>query len=231
MRTTSSWTKANTRTMVMQLIDDPSNVMWSATNLDLLLTLVYDQLWHRMLEANPLLNASVVTVSAANITSPGYVTIGTTTGLTTQRIKRVLEVQIDGQTYYPGSWRELVFDGTEVKVSEARGQYQWIQLGQRVYLFPLQTTSDILLRVSELPTRFTGLSTDGTTITWPDGHEDALVLKAAGVALGKGDKEDAGRLLGLADEAWKELHNTITRPSGGPTVPFYTGAPEQWGGE
>jgi len=217
--------------MVAQLIDDPSNVMWSAANLDLVITLVYDQLWHRMLEHAPFLNVTSATVLAADLTSPGYFNIGTVTGLSTVRIKRLLELQIDGQVYYEGRSEDEVFTGSEIKVTEARGGYRWVRYGALVYPFPLQTSDDVLVRVSVLPTRFTAIAADSTAITWPDGHEDALVYKAAGVALGKGDKEDASRLLGLAKEAWEELRGTIGRPSSGPVMPRMLGLPENWGGE
>lgn len=231
MLTTSSFTKGNVRAMVAQLLDDPNNQHWSSTYLDLLITAIYDETWAEMLDANPELSTTTATVSAANITSPGYVTVGTTTGLTSLRARQILEVQRAGQTYYEARPEHIVYDGTSIRAHALQGDYAYFVRGLQIYLLPLSTTDDIRIRFSVLPPRFTGLSTDNTVITWPDGHEAALLFKAAASAMAKGDQEDPKTLLYLADESRKALFNTIRKNSKGPITPLLKGDPTQWGGE
>ena len=222
----SLYTKANVRTLVSELADDPDHVAWTAANKDLIISLVYDTLWSRMLELSP--NLTSARQDLTSLTSPGYFTIST--GLD-NRFQRIHTITRNSQVYSPVSVKDVVIQGDVVKAEDVRGSYHYVLLGDQVHLLPYNTTDDVEVRYSYKPTRFTDIASDATVITWPDGHEEVLIYAAAARLLMRGDREDATQLSTIADLAWRELSSAIQHQQLGPIMPHHMNQPSAWGAE
>jgi hypothetical protein len=219
-------TKTQARTLVQQWLDDPSAQFWSEANLDLLISLVLDDLWAEVLEANPRYLSVLDTLLSADLDSPGYVDLSGD-GPLTERFFRIQSVTRDAREYVPVSPQNIVIEADTVIVSEASPRSYYLQ-GQQLWLFPLDASASIEVRYSYLPADFNGLGASASVV-WRDGFESAYILEAAGRAMLKGDRENGERLLGMGRAVHRRLLSTISREYPGPDMPYMSVRPGAWG--
>lgn len=197
--------------LVAQWLDDPSNVRWSAANLKAVISMVYDQLWGEMLEIATWLLS--YTDAVTSLTSPGYINTASGGDLT-YRLFRIQKITRDGREYTEARPAQVSIDfagGTEISAPD----YTYSHIGDKLYLFPFDTTTDVDVTYSYLPPEYEDLG-DAVEITWPQGHDLALVLEAAAFALVKGAAEDPTPLLLMAERAKNRMMSAIKRRRIGP---------------
>lgn len=223
-------TKAQARSLTREWLDDPDEQFWSNANLDLLLGLVLDDLWSELLSELPHALSRLDTLGAGSVTNPGYVDLRTTTngGALSQRFYRLQSVTREEIEYTPIDPRDVTIEDSEVVVSEAPDRTFYVR-GDQLWLFPLDDGEGVEVRYSYLPASFDALS-DSDTVPWPDGHETAYVLEAAGRAMLKGDRESGERLLGMARASFNRAKVAMDRAHLGPDTPFMVSTPFEWGG-
>jgi hypothetical protein len=218
-------TKAQIRTQIQQTLDDASATMYSATNLDILTGLVIDELWTDILDFAPWYTSALDTITTGpKLVSPGYVDL---TQLA-QRFHRLQHVVRNNMVYRGQHPLDtLVVANTALVGSD----FTYRLYGNQLWLLPLSmsATEPIELRYSYKPPLFTGLA-DGTAITWPDGHEAAIIYKTATRAMTKGAREDNSVLRQEANEAYDRLISAVRRREIGPIQPYTTTTTVEHGG-
>jgi len=219
-------TKAQVRSMVQQLLDDPNAALWSATNLDLLISLIYDEMWSLLLNNSSMLLSQKDVLTS--LITPGFIDLRLVAdgGSLSQRFHRLQSIVRDNQTYRKADPRDVVLEGNTVIWAPA---FQYVFYADQAWLFPLDTTTDVEIRYSFKPASFSSL-TDTTAITWPDGHESALIFESAGRAMLKGEREDSSRLLAVAAAAKDEMIHTVRNRSHYMTIPWSPSTAEEFGG-
>jgi hypothetical protein len=221
-----SLTKALARTMIQQVIDDPNATLWSATNLDQLAELALDEMWSDILNYNPWFTSQLDTV--LNLTSPGYLDLRLVAdgGHLSKRFHRLQSIVRGGTTYSKYDPRDTV---VELSKSLWAPDNSYIFLGDQIWLFPFDLTTDVEIRYSYKPTAFTVL-TDATKVTWPEGHDTAYVYEIAARAMTKGDRESNDSILQMASKSWDRLLDFVRRRQIGPTVPWSVDSSVDFGG-
>lgn len=221
-------TKAQVRAAVAQAIDDPSAARWSAPNLDVLISGVYDNLWGDILEWSPRHVSQLDTLSGVGITTPGFIDLDVAPS---KRFLRVQKLVRDGLRYTYAPSDLFVIEDNELKAPTslvADGYFTF--LGRQLWLFPLELTPEVELRYSFLPPSFTGLA-DGTAISFPDGHESALIYEAAARAFTKGDAESMQQVRTLATDAIARLRSSLSPMLAVSREPRQLDSPLHWGGQ
>lgn len=232
-------TKAQVRSQIRQLIDDPNAKRWNDDALDALIEGVHDDLYGDMLDTAPYFNTAYQQISLP-LRAPGYVDLRQTFygGDLTQRFYRLQQCIADGRQYYAKDPRDYLMtasvpDGniTSIRADqgvEQRFTYQF--LGNQLWLHPLGAlTTFVELRYSFKPVSFTSL-TNGYIVDMPEGSYRALVNLCAADAMPKGAAEDAAVFRSMGEESRQKLLNSIRRQSHGATQ-IYTGdTPWSFGG-
>lgn len=230
-------TRGTARTMIQQMLDDPSAKRWTAANLDQLTELILDNLWSDILDTAPYYNSQYDQLTTT--TAPGYVDLRLVAdgGALSQRYYRFQQVIANSRQYYakdPRDYLLLATGATLSTVSASSGveqAYTFQFLGDQLWLHPLGSNGDrIELRYNFRPTRYTALANDNTVVPFPDGCELAYILKVAGLAMLKGNAEDSTALLRAAEDAKETMLNSIRRRYMGPTVVFAGNSPVEFGG-
>jgi hypothetical protein len=221
-------TKAQVRTQVQQMMDDPSAVQWSAANLDILIDGVFDAGWRDILEVNPWANSQHETLTSTDLTSPGYFDESDLTPPTGGRIHMMQLLTRAGYQLQPITPERVVIEDNAVTARDA-SLNSYFKLGTEYWMFPLDATTDVEVRYSYLPQGFNA-SADGSALVWPESHVSALIFEAAGRALMKGAREDSNSLLGMAQAMWGKMLDDAGKSYPGPVVPFYADSPLDWGG-
>jgi hypothetical protein len=232
-------TKAQVRTAVRQMIDDPSAKRWSDANLDQQIELVLDDLYGDILDGAPYINSMYQQIGLP-LTPPGYIDLRLSNygGALTQRFYRLQQCIADGRHYFCKDPRDYLMvasaqtgDVSTIQAStgvEQRFSFQF--LGNQLWLHPLgNVTTFVELRYNYKPTAFTQL-TNGYQVDMPEGSYKALIHLAAATALPKGNAEDAAQLKSIGDEAMQKLLNSIRRQYHGMTQPFAPSNMWEWGG-
>jgi hypothetical protein len=220
-------TKAEARTQIREWLDDPAAKRWSDSRLDLATQFVLDDLWTDMLDMQSLLTSQFHQITSFH--SPGYIDLRLTTngGDLTQRLYRIQHVTRGGREYRWGDPRDLVIESNALVAGGP--DFTYYVLGDQLWMFPLSTSDAVELRYSYKPITYTSL-TNGNGVQFPEGSESAYVLGTAALAMAKGNVEDAGQLLALADQAKNRCFAAIRRQYHGMTVPFTTGTGQDMGG-
>lgn len=220
-------TKANARTLVRQWLDDPDGQFWSNTNLDLLISLVLDDLWSELLQVAPGWRSTLDTIATGSISAPGFIDLSSS-GPLTARFYRIQSVTRDGREYGEIDPRDVVIEDSAVVVNTSASRSYFVR-GEELWLFPLDdSTEEVELRYSGFPASFDGLA-EAASVVFPDGYESAYVLEAAGRAMLKGDRENGERLLGMARRSFERALARVSATAAGPATPWLASAPESWG--
>jgi hypothetical protein len=232
-------TKAQTRTAVRQMIDDPAGKRWSDTNLDQLIELVLDDLYGELLDTAPYLNSQYQQIPLP-LHVPGYIDLRTTAfgGDLTQRFYRLQQLIADGRQYFCKDPRDYLMvassqtgDVTSIRADTGVEQRFSMQfLGNQLWLHPLgQVTTFVEIRYNYKPVGFTSL-TNGSIIDMPEGSNRAIVNLASAEALTKGNAEEAQQFRLMGMDAKEKLFASIRRQYHGMTQPFALDNQWSWGG-
>jgi hypothetical protein len=221
-----SLTKANARSLIRQIIDDPNATLWTNANLDQLAELAIDEMWGDLLSWSPWLTSQLDTITS--LTSPGFMDLRITGsgGALSKRFHRLQSVVRGGTTFTKYDPRDTI---VELNAEVYAPQDSYIFLGDQLWLFPLDTTTDVEIRYSFKPTAFGSLA-DGDAVTWPDGHDLAYVYEIASSAIVKGDREDNNKISRIADRSWNRLLDAVRKRQIGPIVPWTPDSPHEFGG-
>ena len=214
-------TKAEARTYVWNMIDDPNGERWTQANLDILFGLVLDVLWADIFKSEPRLLMARENIDAAGLTSPGFVQLSSLA----QRYFAILEVTRDSKPYTKGDEKRVVLQDDAAISWEPR---TWVVWDSELWLFPLSATSDVEVAYTYLPPKWATLA-DGDTVIWPDGYDLVYLNEVAGRAFFKGDAEDGAKLLTLAAQDFKRLLTAIRQDFEAVQIKG-TDAPQDWGG-
>lgn len=224
-----AFTKANTRILIQQLIDDPDAKLWSADNLDLLTQLRHDALWIEFHDFQAWFTSQLDTLTS--LTSPGYIDSRlTSTGDLSKRILRIQAITRNSRQYVLSDARNFTIESNVLKGRSGADHFTYTRLGDQLHLFPYNTADDVEIRYAHLPTAYDGLA-DGTDVDWPEGHEMALISDVASWAMAKGGGEDVVQMRDMAKMEKFKLIDHIARSAVGPLIPFYSDDPAVWGGD
>ena len=222
--------KSAVRTLIQEQMDDASASRWSAANLDLLTETVYDEGWSEMLDQHMWLNSFRQIITATgNLTSPGFLDTSVAGNILTNRLYRVQKVLRDSQEYSPADASDHLIDQANSDHLTG-GERRYFFIGDQLWFTPLNVVSDdIDLRYSFYPASYDGLA-DNVAISWPDGHEKALIYRVAINAMAKGSAEDVKELEILEFRAWQALRRYLRRRTPGPLTMDGNFTTMDWGG-
>ena len=224
-----AYTKAQTRTLIQQLIDDNDAKLWSAANLDLLTQLRHDALWAEFHDFQAWFTSQLDTLTS--LTTPGFIdTRLTATGDLSKRILRVQAVTRNGRQYSLADARNFTIENAILVGRSGADHFSYTRLGDQLHLFPYNTDDDVEIRYTHLPTAYDGLA-DGTDVDWPEGHEMALIADVASWAMSRGSAEDVTQMCDMAKMEKFKLIDHISRTAIGPLSPFWADDPIQWGSD
>lgn len=226
--------KSDLRSLIYQMTDDPQQAYWSETLLDLLTEQVMDALWAKIHDYLPFFTSQ----TDGNLTclSPGYIDlrqVGVGTGQLTNRFHKLQSVIVgnamsDAITYEAADPRDVVVLGGTV-IYAPNYRYVFYNNNQ-LWLFPLDlSVGNQQVMYSYKPTPAYRQLADSSTIGWPDGHEKALWMEVAAMALSKAAREDPNIFRTQADDAFLEMISSIKNQSIGPQVVWTGDASETWG--
>lgn len=231
-------TKAQVRSQIRQMIDDPNAKRWTDPSLDALIEGVHDDLYSDMLDIAPYFNSQYQQVAKVNLFAPGYVDLRQTVygGNLTQRFYRLQQCMADGRHYSAKDPRDYLMvadsntnDLTTVKAIVEQ-PYTFQFLGNQLWLHPLGSVSSMVeLRYNYKPQAFSSL-TNGYIVDMPEGSYRALVNLAAAEGLQKGNAEDAENFRKIGENAREKLLNSIRRQYHGATQMFTTDSSHSFGG-
>lgn len=206
-------TKAQARTAIREVIDDPNAKFWSDANLDVLTARVFDDLWSELLEVSPWLTSQLQTFTTAQVIAPGYLDLRLTTngGQLAQRFFRVQRLIRDQREYESNQEiqtkaRFVVQDDIE----QSAPRFVYIVQGNQLWMHPLALNSGVELRYAFLPIPYTSL-TEGYEVPWAEGYDSAYIYEAAARAFMKGDNEDMKQAKDLAFESFEKLKSACAR--------------------
>lgn len=226
--------KSDARLQIRQLLDDSDARWWTDANLDKLSMLVYDDRWAEILQFAPRATSQLDTLTS--LTSPGYIRLPLTTatiaGDLSQRFFRVQSIVRAGQEYSPTDPRWILVENSATVGTDA-GAWKWYRQGTALYLFPLDTATQVEFRYSYLPAAYTSLA-DSTAIVWPEGGEMAFIYEVAGRAMMKGGQELAAgqAMLAMANRIMRETVIPMAeRLHAGPAGIIPADTSESWGSE
>lgn len=222
-----AYTKAQYRTLIQQMMDDPNAKKWTAANLDLLTQLRQDALWGDFHAHQPFFTSQLDNV--ATLTTPGFINIANGGDLT-KRWLRFQTITRNGIQYTEGDPRNFVVEDDALVLVGEGSENKWIRLGDQIHLFPYSLTDDVEARYAFYPTAYDGLG-EGTSVQWPEGHEMALISDVAVWGMSKGEEEDVKNMQAMAAKELGRLIDRLDRPGIGPSMPFYNDSPTDWGGE
>lgn len=233
-------TKAQVRSQVRQIIDDPNAKRWSDPSLDSLIEGIHDDLYSDMLDVAPYFNSQYQQIGLP-LHAPGYIDLRQTIygGDLTQRFYRLQQCIADGRHYFAKDPRDYLMTastattGTVADIRANTGveqQFSFQFLGNQLWLHPLgNVTTMVELRYNYKPQQFTSL-TNGYIVDMPEGSYRALINLAAAEAIPKGNAEDAKQLREMGAEAKEKLLNSIRRQYHGPTQMWTGNGPHEFGG-
>ena len=224
-----SFTKAQTRTMIQQLIEDPDAKLWTTANLDLLTQLRHDALWTEFHLHQAWFTSQMDNLTS--LTSPGYIdTRLTATGDLTKRILRIQTITRNGKQYTKADPRNFTIEDNTLVGRAGSGPFMYTRLGDQLHLFPYNTADDVEIRYSHLPSAYDDLA-DNVAVDWPEGHELALISDVSSWAMSKGNVEDLKQMREMARDEKFTLIDHIVRAAVGPQMPFWNDDPVQWGSD
>lgn len=232
-------TKAQVRTQVRQMIDDPNAKRWTDSSLDQLIELVLDDLYGEILDIAPYINSQYQQIGLP-LRVPGYIDLRQTAygGDLTQRFYRLQQLIADGRQYFVKDPRDFLMmaqsqtnDVSTIRASTGVEQRFSMQfLGNQLWLHPLgNVTTFVEIRYNFKPIGFTSL-TNGSIVDMPEGSNRAIILLSATDALTKGNAEEAGQFRAMAEDAKQKLIDSIRRQYHGMMVPFAPSNMWEWGG-
>lgn len=232
-------TKAQVRSQVRQLIDDPNGKRWNDPSLDALIEGIHDDLYGDILDTAPYFNSQYQQISLP-LHAPGYVDLRQSLygGDLTQRFYRLQQCIADGRHYYGKDPRDYLMtassntgDVSTIRADsgvETRFTFQF--LGNQLWMHPLgNLTTFVELRYNYKPTAFTSL-TNGYIVDMPEGSYRALVNLSVAEALPKGNAEDAAQFRESGEEARQKMLNSIRRQYHGSTQVYTGDSPWSFGG-
>lgn len=232
-------TKAQVRSAVRQMIDDPSAKRWSDANLDQSITFVLDDLWGDLLDCAPYINSQYQQIPLP-LHPPGFIDLRLTDfgGDLINRFYRLQQCIADGRHYFCKDPRDYLMvasantgDVTTIQAStgvEQRFSFQF--LGEQLWLHPLgNVTTFVELRYNFKPIEFTKM-TDGLPIALPEGNDNCLIMLSAAQALTKGNAEEAQQFFQMGSQAKDKMINSIRRQYHGMTQPFTPSNQWEFGG-
>lgn len=233
-------TKAQVRSQVRQMIDDPNAKRWTDPSLDALIEGVHDDLYSDMLDVAGYFNSQYQQISLP-LHAPGYIDLRQTIygGDLTQRFYRLQQCIADGRHYFAKDPRDYLMVAAapitggvaDIRADtgvEQRFSFQF--LGNQLWLHPLgQLTTLVELRYSYKPQAFTSL-TNGYIVDMPEGSYRALINLCAAEGLQKGNAEDANNFRAMGEDARQKLLNSIRRQYHGATQVWTGDGSNSWGG-
>jgi hypothetical protein len=206
---------------VRQLIDDPNALLWSDANLTIHIGMTFDKLWGEILDWNAFYLTTNETITGSpKLVTPGYVDLSALA----QRFNRLLSITRNGTMYDKARQGQVMIENNAAVVAP---DSTYTFLGRQLWLFPLSITQQLEMRYNYLPAKF---ANSGSAITFPEGHEGALIWEAAATAMLKGEREANERLERQAEKFKYAMLASIGRPDNSPIIPFDLQSPTEWGG-
>lgn len=224
-------TRTQLRTRALKRADADGSGRWDATaagEVDQLGGIVFDREWRRILNANPYYKFNTVTLNSDSATGR-YPIASLTTGAAdaVKRFYRIIGVRIDDVMY-----EEVPFKEWTLAETLAMSPRVWWYEGDNIMALPKALSKPGVFSVNYIPCRIDNLAGDGSTVDFPDGYEDVLVLEWAKHILIKGGAEtqEALTMGALAEELRTDMLQDIARRSTNPLRMRYADSAWDWAG-
>ena len=228
-----SYTRAQLRTWVQRKMDAVGSTRWDTTagatgEMDQLARGVFDSEWARILAANPYYTFNAVTLNSdASTGRYPIASLTTGSGDSAKKFWRVLSFVCDTIPYQFVDYRDW-------SLAESLGlsaRVFWRE-GDNLMALPKQLSKSATITVNYFPTNIADLAGDGSTVTFPDGNEDILVLEWAAACLDKGGAEadTALRFRQQAETSRQDMLQDIARVTTRPQQMSYVDYAFEYGG-
>lgn len=228
-----AYTKGTLRTAVLQQADAVSSDRWDATpggEVDLIISMVFDAEWKRILNANRYYKYNQITVNTDAVTGRIPLSSLTTgTGDSAKRFYRILAVigPTDNIVYMPAEFLEIPLGETFA----ANVRVFYLE-GDNLFILPKQLNVPFDFRVNWIPTRPADLSADNVVINFPSDYQDIIRYEAAAWLLTKGGAETpaSAELRQFAENIRGDMLQDVARISTDQDQIRYPDSRFEWGG-
>lgn len=230
-----AFTRTQYRTRTLRRMDGEASDRWDDTagpagEIDQVLGVEHDRAWRKILNANPYYRMSKRTPTSDASGRYAISDLSSGSGDSAERFYRVIEVLINNRRY---PFEHRTRDHLLAQEIEAQAGYYCYQEGDYLIAMPLSVSTQATgIWVNHLPTRIDNLSADSSDVTFPDGYEDIVCLRAAARLLRKGGAEvTAADVLDVdADELEGDMLADLKRFSVDPLRVEYGDSSADWGG-
>lgn len=223
-------TKAQLIALTRETMDAVASSRWSDATITTVLNSVYSDEWSNILNAQPYYTFAKRTVTTDSDGVINFSALSSGGGDSQQNFYRVLSVS-DGNVLYTQTRFQDVPLATTTNYLPTYPRL-FYTAGQTLQILPVAASTTLYVYVNYKPTPFNQLTTDASTIDFPEGNELILANEAGATLLNKGGAE-SGAAQVLRNEA--QLSRTIMlddlrRYTIQPTTMAYPDQKYEWGG-
>lgn len=228
-------TKAVLRARTLQFADAVGSTRWDATpngEVDQIIGEIQDQEWWDLLDTNPYLRYSTVTLAADSNGRYQKIGLDSGSGDTATRHYKVLGFVIPGGTGLTTPYEPVLFSQYSTAEANASVQYVYWEEGDAFVALPINPGANAVITVNHLPARQDQLAGEASIVVFPESFENIVARQAAADLLLKGGAEsDAADILERkADKQRQKLRNKFSRATTRPTQMVYSDSSTEWGG-
>jgi hypothetical protein len=223
-------TKAQLIALTRETMDAVSSDRWSDATITRALNSVYGDEWSNILNAQPYYTFGKRTVTTDVDGQVAFSALNTGSGDSQQNFYRVLSVS-DGNVLYTQTRFQDVPLATTTNYLPTYPRL-FYTAGQTLQILPVASGTTLYVFVNYKPTSFSDLTSDSSTINFPDGGEWVLANEAGAMLLNKGGAEStAAQVLRREAEMQRGLMlDDLRRYTINPTMMAYPDQKYDWSG-
>jgi hypothetical protein len=223
-------TRAQLVEQTREYMDAVGSTRWTDSFIQTVLAQVYDEEWSNILNAAPYYTFQQLTLTTdANGQIP-FSSLNTGSGDAERNFYRVLSVS-DGNVLYNETTFQYVPLATTTNYLPTYPRLYYM-VGTNVQVLPVASGTSLYIAVNYKPTALNDLSSDSSTIDFPDNNQGIITASAAAKLLLKGGAEvaAANNFRNLANEERQSMLDDLRRRTINPTRMAYPDQKYDWSG-
>jgi hypothetical protein len=213
-------------TLIDEMADAAGSPRWGTTLKRQLLGEVHWREWRDLLNVNRMLRVGsrALTTDGDGRVAKSALTTGA--GDATETAYRILSVNSGNIYYQPAKYEDYPMSPAVVSLPQV-----WYEYGDDLQLIPASPGAPVTIVVNHLPQRADLLTTDTSTVTFPDGYEMILAYETAASMFMKGAAESnlTGEMRAMATVLRERMHQDVGRLTVRPMRMGYADDRWDWG--
>lgn len=223
-----SMIRSTLMTLIDEIADANNSPRWGTTLKRQMLGEVHWREWRDLLNVNKMLRVGsrTVTTDANGRVAKSDLNTGLLAQDNVETFYRVLSVRLGNFFYQPAKYDDYPVSPTSVALPQV-----WYEYGDGLQLIPAVEGNTATIVVNHLPQRADLLSSDSSTVVFPDGYEMVLAYETAASMFMKGAAETnlSMELSGKASQLRDLMHQDVSRLTIRPIRMGYADDRMDWG--